>query len=160
MGMTKEKKLFELGNQDVVVDAEGFYWGHKHLLRLYRNHKKDFSEYFSVLDKLDSNKENLECVQRLFFEEFNNKHNQAQCSLAQTYLERKIVKVSNGIPEANAEPDNFSVYWVDKPSWFTLSQNPDILVELAYGSDSLGRILITRETKIKIIGDLNDSEKD
>ncbi|MBU1557445.1 hypothetical protein KKC45_00585 [Patescibacteria group bacterium] len=156
--------LFELLTTQ-IVDDEGFYHGHVVLQNQMLAKKAEFEKTFAtmLLVPVSSKErqdflENFETIKSMFFKELERSYFEAQESLAQITFKQKRVKVVGGIAKANADPDDFFVYWVEKPDSFDLEKEKGhfggILVELAYGSDTLGRIFITKDTTIQILGDI------
>ncbi len=143
-------EIFDISLIQPIVDSNGLYRGHTFLSGIMEAHVNHFGKVLK--ENLPPNE--LKTIKEIFFQGLFREYYEAQQSLAQKYLERKRVNVTCGIPKANAEPEDFSVYWIDRPDWFTLTKEKSVLIELAYGSDTIGRILVTKNTEIQILGDI------
>ncbi|HFC76870.1 MAG TPA: hypothetical protein ENJ27_01430 [Candidatus Moranbacteria bacterium] len=145
--------LFNISRFDGVVGKNGLYRGHLYLATVknakLRRYLHIFKKHF---DNLLLKEKEVKIIKETFFDGFLLEYFLAQKTLAQKFLGGKIVQVKRGIPHGNAKPKEMYVYYVGFASSYELEKNPDVLFELAYGEDSLGKILVTKNTQIKILG--------
>jgi len=133
--------ILNLYEEKIIVG--GFYRGHVLVF-------EQMEAEMELMTKFTNSQERFRSLQGPVLKEISFEYLKIQLALAHYYLNEKTINVMNGTIEDWYDSENLFVKCVLHPTVCEM-EKADVLLKLGVGSDFLmGKVLITKDTKIQI----------